>query len=1656
MKKLGYLLLVLFVLTLAACWDEPTNGTTLDNSSDVVTGGEDEPTSGDVVTTPDQTTDEITGGDDVTTGGEESEEVVVLKAKDSFELELEDSIDVDLTEYLSYAGSKYQYEISASNNVVSYELLNDTLTIYAEASGEATIVITLNDKSVELTVVVAGEILAPTFDDVEVSYDLSYETVKEVTLAPKEANGHTELTYALKESVDNVAISETILTVSIAEVCEKNVTVVCTYGVDMTVEFNVHIIITESDLTVRNVVNGSFDNGLEGWVLEGEIGGITENATFWAQGFPMFNVGKYFDGHAGLEANHGTLTSNTFELSATGYLTFMLGGAGNEECYIKVLDNQDNVLAIYRNTEFADFKPEHEGLTDEEKRALIGTEVNACNLVKYKANLSEHLGKEIKIVVVDNAEAGFGLVFLDEVVAYHETIPGDEYVLATNQLADVTELKALLETEVTAQGDYTAQSFAAYQEAITNAKNQVNNIAITEAKIAALIEAINNAYEALALREIEVLEAETAKQVIVGKTLSLNYGDYFNTNELSNVTFNATSDKALVKEEATVSVNTTDFDLTTFTITLEALYKGEVKQTVEITVEVMARPTATVKEATITQSLDLCFDAKKYSVDLAENVNVIGELSLTYFVNEEALEGTVYTCELSEGTVTLNVKATYVYEEETYEITYTITLNVTDTTKYRVVNGSFDNDLEGWTMTGGEIGAVSENATFWGEAYPMHNVGKYFDAYGKNDLEPNKGSLTSSSFVLGGTGYISFMFGGAGNEECYIKVLNSEDEVIAIYRNTRFADFKPEHQGLTVEEKRTLIGNEVFLANLVKYQADLSRYIGQELRLVVVDNASSGWGVVYFDELHTYHTEALGDEYLLAENQLANLEALNTLLANEITAQGDYTEQSFVAYQAAINNAKEQMNKEAIRQHVVDILVAQINEAYSNLALREIEVLAADTNLSVIVDKTLTIDYTTYFNTNGLSSVTFNYVSDKTLTVEGTKLTYSSAVALEFTITLEALYKDEVKQTVELTVKVTNDPTPILKTTTLTENVDTYGYENDVYTYDLSSNVINNAGLALTYYVGEEVVENGIYTHALTNLGEFELNVRVQYVVGSETLELEFALMLNLFDTTKYRLINGDFETGDLTGWTLVGQMGAVSNNTHYWIGDGESAAGFAYGKEGNYFFDAYAGGVEGKVGSLTSSTFTVGGSGYITYKIGAAKNLDQVNIQVVEAATGNILKVLGNPLWADRTDGVKSGCTLIAYKADLSELMGKEVFIRVWDNATSDYGLFFLDSVYTYYAEEPTNYNVATLNEGTGNIYALTNGGFETGDLTGWTLIGNLGAVSNNTNYWIGDGESADGFAYGKVGEFLFDAYAGGVEGELGSLTSSRFVIGGSGFITYKIGGAKNIDVVHIEVIDATNGNILTIIGNDRWADRTDGIKSGCTLVSYKADLSQFIGKDVYLKVVDNASGDYGLFFLDDVVTYYAEEPADYNLAVPYLTYNQYQVTNGDFEKGNLIGWTCVEGEIPGEVLNGSNYFNGNSLNKDGEWSFQAIEIQGSGYNTEKRRGIVRSSTFVLKENSKFSFKLSGGTGDVGIRVINAATGEVLGVFKNDQRADIEFGEGQLVQYHYQFENAAEVECYIEIFDHLEGGWGLVGVDSLNINVESFIEGSKLANNLK
>ena len=227
-----------------------------------------------------------------------------------------------------------------------------------------------------------------------------------------------------------------------------------------------------------------------------------------------------------------------------------------------------------------------------------------------------------------------------------------------------------------------------------------------------------------------------------------------------------------------------------------------------------------------------------------------------------------------------------------------------------------------------------------------------------------------------------------------------------------------------------------------------------------------------------------------------------------------------------------------------------------------------------------------------------------------------------------------------------------------------------------------------------------------------------------------------------------------------------------------------------------------------------------------------------------------------------------------------------------------------------------------------------------------------------------------------------------------------------------------------------------------------------YKADLSKFIGRKVKLKLTDNATDGWGLLTADSFVTYYeyaAGVPQKAKLAVNRLELlednNKYQVFNGDFETGNLTGWTLVDGEIPGVVSSNDKYFSGASYNKDGNFLFTAIEGYSGEPNPapqlESKIGTIRSREFTLRAGGWISFKLGGAiNAGTGIRVVTAE-GTVLGEFNH--KNVLPAGEGVLVQYVYQFADLAEdTECYIEIFDNEpnEGEnvkpWRLVAVDSI------------------
>ena len=416
----------------------------------------------------------------------------------------------------------------------------------------------------------------------------------------------------------------------------------------------------------------------------------------------------------------------------------------------------------------------------------------------------------------------------------------------------------------------------------------------------------------------------------------------------------------------------------------------------------------------------------------------------------------------------------------------------------------------------------------------------------------------------------------------------------------------------------------------------------------------------------------------------------------------------------------------------------------------------------------------------------------------------------------------------------------------------------------------------LSKYIGEtmyiEVVDNNASSD---ELGCITLD-SVRTYWEEKPLWIDSESFLAAYDSdvmpdSEYQVVNGGFETGDLTGWTLEGgKIGVVTNAYGWW------AENFPYNRKGMHLFSGIvnegAGVLESNKGTLTSSAFTVGGSGYITFLLGGGGNPLECYISIIDAETGDEVARYANRLFSDKgTGSINNGSNLanmVLYKADLSEFMGRQLKIRIVDNAESNWGLLTADSFVTYYKEaagvpEGANeaYDVMPGAQPDGPLgedseHQVTNGDFETGDLTGWTLEGEIGYVSGQDVFW----KQADK-PYGKDGSFLFSGIEdvmGSMEAAKGTLTSGTFTVGGCGFITFKLGGGYNQEC-YIEIVDATTHEAIAKYHNDA-ASTNEG-----RMFLYRADLSAFVGDEVYIRVVDNAESAWGCLAVDSFITYYA-----------------------------------------------------------------------------------------------------------------------------------------------------------------------------------------------
>ena len=1269
-----------------------------------------------------------------------------------------------------------------------------------------------------------------------------------------------------------------------------------------------------------------------------------------------------------------------------------------------------------------------------------------------------------------------GCELIDKIINKDDNVADDG---GNDVEVDKTALEAELALEVTAQGDYSSDSFNAYLKVLAEAKTVAADENATQESVDKAASNLTAARLALTVRPVEAIKgADKNIELISGENKEIALSDYINTNGLSNITYKVQASNEIV---TLGSVADGKFSITAgevigeenVRVSINVYYNGKSKLTVELAVKIKNEVAPTINGNEFTKVCDLATIDNKDNIilDFAENVNNISHLELNYSVKwgdeELILDRTRYTFALgtyTEETVYESFEVTISFsvngEQKTLQYTYKLALR--DTGAYSIANGNFENGLDGWTLTTtfGDVpfGDIDNKTHYWVQNFPVNNVGSYFSAYADGVSEASQGTLASPYFVVKSE-YATYMLGGAGNPDVYITVENKDGDILALYRNTMFCDLPEDVTDFN--EQRELIGVSVFLVNFVTYKVSMADFMGQEVRFVIHDHASENWGVVFFDELVTYYAseEELPEGAVLGENLLANKNGLIEEITNAVKEQGDYTLDSYNAYFNKIEAAQLVLDDMTVSQDVVDRTLAEIIDARNALVVRPVEAIEeANKSFRLTSGNGKEITLADYININGLGNITYAVKADSDLAIISSiadgKFTLTAGDVTEAKVVLVSIvvsYKGEEKLTVDLSVEITNDLAPILFENEVVKEYDIFDLTNKAnISLDLSENVDNVGNIKLSYSVAGKTLNNSVYTF---NFGSYtdkisyeSFVVTLSYVANGEEQSISYTYTLGLKDTTDYRLENGGFEFG-IDGWTVVGNIGSVSSDKNYWVNDPEVAEGFEFGMDGDKMFSAYApGALESAVGTLISSSFKVGGSCFVTFKVGAMRDANYVYVDVVDANTKQILARYYNGLWADRTDGLKSGCTLVSYKADLSAFEGREVFFRISDNADSGYGLFFLDSFVTYYESEPDGFNIATPVDYQlpTTIYDLFNGGFEMGDVQGWWNIGEIGVVTSADGFWN------ENINYNKNGMYLFtgvESFGAETmrENNRGSLTSSVFEIGGTGYISFMIGGGENV-LCYVQVIDAVTGEILARYHQQAMND--------AVLVQYVADLSAYIGRSARIQVVDMAEDGWGCVSFDNVVTYYADVNSlpEGITAIDIKSDLKYTIDNGSFESGldgwnmnvtdegvhNTLGWVLEE-EIDVD------WYTKNDDTKDGSYLFTFV--QPGDVNCESSKGTLESSTFSLKQGAFVSFKF-GGAGhyrnhDVYIELCRA-DGSVIARFYNDADGKI---NTKMNAYYYQY-GGAEVECFFRVVDNSTADYGCFVVDDFRVNLDSAPEG--------
>ncbi len=206
-----------------------------------------------------------------------------------------------------------------------------------------------------------------------------------------------------------------------------------------------------------------------------------------------------------------------------------------------------------------------------------------------------------------------------------------------------------------------------------------------------------------------------------------------------------------------------------------------------------------------------------------------------------------------------------------------------------------------------------------------------------------------------------------------------------------------------------------------------------------------------------------------------------------------------------------------------------------------------------------------------------------------------------------------------------------------------------------------------TYGENIKVYLNGKLTHDV-NDSTYSSGIFGLHLVNASVIFQDVQLGKNII-TEENGILNHDFETGDLTGWTgMYGEAftnGHVTDRTDWWGG--------TFDQQGKYhlwgFSDRHKG--DDATGELHSSYFKLGGSGEINLMMGGGKDVSNRYISLVRASDDQELLRQAN------TRSEKE--TYSRYVWDASSYIGEVLYIKAVDNATGSWGHINLDDINVY-----------------------------------------------------------------------------------------------------------------------------------------------------------------------------------------------------------------------------------------------------------------------------------------------------------------------------------------------------------------------------------------